>query len=174
MSAIRQLKVRYRGTFLGVLWSFANPILMTVLYARSLFGTAFSKYYGGSVVRYVFSAFVAVVVVTFFCAVYCGRAGFRRIERRPSEQDRRRPRDVSDRLDCVANAFQQSITTFPLIVLLDGGNHPRSGARRSLRQSFWLAVVALVTGFGLGSCRAFRLFSATSRIFGPSSALSFG
>ena len=47
MSAIRQLKGRYRGTALGVLWSFANPLLMTGLYTV-LFGTAFASYYGGS------------------------------------------------------------------------------------------------------------------------------
>ncbi len=65
LSAIRQLKIRYRGTIFGVFWSFANPILMTALYT-ALFGTAFAKYYGNSVPQYVFSAFIGVTVVTLF------------------------------------------------------------------------------------------------------------
>src|ERR1700760_3970886 len=65
ITALRTLKVRYRGTALGILWSFMNPVLMTAVYTV-IFGTAFSRYYDGSVVRYVLSAFVGLVVVTFF------------------------------------------------------------------------------------------------------------
>src|SRR5579884_1994927 len=64
ITAIRVLKVRYRGTAIGILWSFANPILMTFLYT-AIFGTAFASYYGSRSL-YVLSAFVGVVVVTYF------------------------------------------------------------------------------------------------------------
>src|ERR1700738_5063653 len=65
ISALRSLKVRYRGSALGVIWSLANPVLMTAVYS-AIFGTAFSRYYGGSVSRYILSAFVGIVAVTFF------------------------------------------------------------------------------------------------------------
>ena len=60
ISAFRALKVRYRGTALGILWSFDDPVLMTAVYT-AIFGTAFSKYYDGSVTRYVLSAFIGLV-----------------------------------------------------------------------------------------------------------------
>ena len=43
ITAFRALKIRYRGTALGILWSFANPLLLTTVYTL-IFGTAFSRY----------------------------------------------------------------------------------------------------------------------------------
>jgi lipopolysaccharide transport system permease protein len=63
--AARTLKIRYRGSFLGVFWSLSNPLLMTGVYT-AIFGTAFAKYYGGSIFEYVLSVFVALSVLAFF------------------------------------------------------------------------------------------------------------
>lgn len=63
--AERYIKGRYRGSVLGVFWSLSNPLIMTVIYTV-IFGTAFSKYYGGSIVNYILAVFMGLVVVTFF------------------------------------------------------------------------------------------------------------
>jgi ABC-type polysaccharide/polyol phosphate export permease len=59
------LKVRYRGSILGIYWSLSNPLLMTLIYT-AIFGTAFSSYYGGSIVNYVLAVFTGLAVLNFF------------------------------------------------------------------------------------------------------------
>lgn len=61
----RNLKVRYRGSFLGVYWSLLNPLIMTGLYT-AIFGTTFASYYDNSIVNYVLAAFTGLVVINFF------------------------------------------------------------------------------------------------------------
>ncbi|MDJ0797355.1 MAG: ABC transporter permease [Calothrix sp. MO_167.B12] len=63
----RNLKVRYRGSFLGVYWSLLNPIIMTGLYT-TIFGATFASYYGNSIINYVLAAFTGLVVINFFAA----------------------------------------------------------------------------------------------------------
>lgn len=63
----RNLKVRYRGSFLGVYWSLLNPLIMTGLYT-AIFGTTFASYYGNSIVNYILAAFTGLVVINFFSA----------------------------------------------------------------------------------------------------------
>lgn len=61
----RYVKVRYRGSFLGVYWSLLNPVIMTAIYTFIL-GHAFAKYYNNSLVDYLLSVFVGLVVINFF------------------------------------------------------------------------------------------------------------
>lgn len=63
----RTLKVRYRGSFLGVYWSLLNPLIMTGLYT-AIFGVTFASYYGNSIINYVLAAFTGLVVINFFSA----------------------------------------------------------------------------------------------------------
>jgi ABC-type polysaccharide/polyol phosphate export permease len=63
----RNLKVRYRGSFLGVYWSLINPLLMTGVYT-AIFGTAFASYYGNSIINYVLAVFTGLVVINLFSA----------------------------------------------------------------------------------------------------------
>ncbi len=63
----RNLKTRYRGSFLGVYWSLLNPLIMTVLYT-AIFGVTFASYYGNSIPNYVLAAFTGLVVINFFSA----------------------------------------------------------------------------------------------------------
>jgi len=65
MLASRTLKTRYRGSVLGIFWSLSNPILMTVVYT-AIFGTAFAKFYGGSIFNYVFATFVGLAILNLF------------------------------------------------------------------------------------------------------------
>jgi ABC-type polysaccharide/polyol phosphate export permease len=61
----RNLKVRYRGSFLGVYWSLLNPLVLTGLYA-AIFGTAFSRYYDNSIPKYVLAVFTGLIILNFF------------------------------------------------------------------------------------------------------------
>ena len=61
----RNLKVRYRGSFLGVYWSLLNPLFMTGLYT-AIFGTTFAAYYDDSLVNYILAAFTGLAVIHFF------------------------------------------------------------------------------------------------------------
>ncbi len=63
----RNLKVRYRGSLLGVYWSLLNPLIMTGLYT-AIFGAAFASYYSNSIANYVLAAFTGLVVMNFFSA----------------------------------------------------------------------------------------------------------
>lgn len=155
MSAIRQLKARYRGTFLGVLWSFANPLLMTGLYT-TLFGTAFKSYYGGSTSRYLFSAFVGVLVATFFSQATADaltsvvtNGGLLNKIAIDSE--------TFPIASIAANAFQQSITTFPLIIVLTA-IVTHDPLRVILAPIMLAALIALVAGFGLALSALFVFF----------------
>lgn len=64
---IRNLKVRYRGSFLGVYWSLLNPLLMTAAYT-TIFGVAFLPYYQNSLSKYTLQVFAGLVVINFFSA----------------------------------------------------------------------------------------------------------
>lgn len=63
----RNLKVRYRGSILGIYWSLLNPLIMTGIYT-AIFGAVFAEYYGDSIVNYVLAAFTGLVVIQFFSA----------------------------------------------------------------------------------------------------------
>ena len=162
MSAIRQLKARYRGTFLGVLWSFANPILMTVLYTI-LFGTAFASYYEGSTNRYIFSVFVAVLLVTFFSqatsealvSVVANGGLLNKLAVDP---------EVFPVAAIAANVFQQLVTTFPIIIVL-AAVITHDPVRVMLTPIVLAAFVALVTGFGLALSAFFVFFRDLSHLW---------
>lgn len=61
----RNLKGRYRGSFLGVYWSLLNPLIMTGLYT-AIFGTAFARYFDNSILNYVLAAFTGLIAINFF------------------------------------------------------------------------------------------------------------
>ena len=63
----RNLKVRYRGSFLGIYWSLLNPLLMTAAYT-TIFGMAFLRYYDNSIAIYMLEVFAGLVVINFFSA----------------------------------------------------------------------------------------------------------
>jgi lipopolysaccharide transport system permease protein len=65
VNAVRSLKVRYRGSILGIYWSLSNPLLMTAVYT-AIFGATFSAYYDHSVVNYVLACFTGLAFLNFF------------------------------------------------------------------------------------------------------------
>ncbi|HZW53677.1 MAG TPA: ABC transporter permease [Candidatus Elarobacter sp.] len=155
MTALRSLKVRYRGTILGVLWSFANPAMMTVVYTV-IFGAAYSRYFGGSIERYVMSAFVGLVVVTFFLAAtteamgsVVGNGGLLNKIAVPTA--------VFPLASVAANVFQQTVTTFPIVLVLSAVV-THDALHVVLVPVVLLALVALSTGFGLALAALYVFF----------------
>jgi ABC-type polysaccharide/polyol phosphate export permease len=162
ISALRQLKARYRGTALGVMWSFANPLLMTVLYT-AIFGTAFASYYG-SKTTYVLSAFLGVAVATFFlqatgealAAVVTNGGLLNKIAIDP---------EIFPIASVAANSFQQSVTAFPVILVLSA-LLTHDPVRVLLVPVVLAGVVALVTGFGLVLAALYVFFRDLSYLWG--------
>jgi len=64
---LRNLKVRYRGSVLGIYWSLLNPVIMTAVYS-AIFSATFARYYQGSALRYALAVFIGLVAVNFFAA----------------------------------------------------------------------------------------------------------
>ena len=146
ISALRSLKVRYRGSALGVLWSLAHPVMLTAVYT-AIFGTAFSQYYGGSVTRYIVSAFVGLAVATFFLnatsealtSVVANGPLLNKIPIQPI---------VFPLSAVAANLFQQLITAFPIVLILSLvlSHDP---LRALLVPLVLFSILLLSTGFGL-------------------------
>jgi homopolymeric O-antigen transport system permease protein len=163
ISALRSLKVRYRGSALGVLWSFANPVLMTAVYA-TVFGTAFSKYYDGSVLRYVLSAFVGLVVVTFFLgattealtSVVGNGTLLNKIAIPPS---------VFPLSAVAANVFQQAITTVPVLLVL-AVFITRDPVRVALVPVVLITIAAMTAGFGFVLAALYVFFRDLPHLWG--------
>ena len=61
----RNLKSRYRGSFLGIYWSLLSPLFMTLLYT-AIFGNAFPEHYSNSLFNYVLAVFTGLVAFNFF------------------------------------------------------------------------------------------------------------
>jgi ABC-type polysaccharide/polyol phosphate export permease len=147
MTALRSLKVRYRGTILGVLWSFANPVMMTAVYT-TIFGTAYSRYYDGSIVRYIASAFVGLVVVSFFLATTS--EALTSIVGNGTLLNKIAVPPVVFPLSAVAaNLFQQTVTTFPILIVV-AVVVTHDPLRVALTPVLLLSLAVLATGFGLG------------------------
>jgi len=163
ITAFRALKVRYRGTALGILWSFANPVLLTAVYTV-VFGTAFRQYYGGSVVRYVVSAFVGLVVVTFFLnstseALSTVVANGLLLNKIPV------PPVIFPLAAVVSNVFQQLVTTFPIVFAISIVM-TRDPVRAALVPVVLIAVIALVAGFSLALSALYVFFRDLPHLWG--------
>ncbi|MDJ0618995.1 MAG: ABC transporter permease [Calothrix sp. MO_192.B10] len=112
----RNLKLRYRGSFLGVYWSLLNPLIMTGLYT-AIFGAAFAEYYGNSILNYVLAAFTGLVIINFFSAstsqcltsVVGNGALLNKI---------RLPVSIFPVSMIAANVFQFAVGAFPLLAII--------------------------------------------------------
>jgi ABC-type polysaccharide/polyol phosphate export permease len=112
----RNLKVRYRGSFLGVYWSLFNPIIMTSLYT-AIFGATFAKYYNNSVLNYVLAAFTGLVVINFFSAS-TSQALSSVVANGSLLNKIRLPVSVFPVSMIAGNVFQFAIGTLPLLALM--------------------------------------------------------
>jgi len=114
--AERNIKSRYRGSVLGVFWSLSNPLIMTTVYT-AIFGSAFAKYYGGSIVNYILAVFMGLTVVTFFSQA-SSQALLSVVSAGSLVNKIRIPLSVFPIAIVVANLFQFVVGVLPVLVLV--------------------------------------------------------
>lgn len=112
----RHLKVRYRGSFLGVYWSLLNPLLKTALYAM-IFGGEFIKYYDNSATKYIFSSFTGLVVILFY-TISTSQALTSLVANGSLLNKIKLPMSIFPISIIVANFFQFCVGTLPLLFLV--------------------------------------------------------
>jgi lipopolysaccharide transport system permease protein len=112
----RNLKRRYRGSFLGIYWSLLSPIIMTALYA-AIFGTAFAAYYDNSTLNYVLAAFTGLIVINFF-ASSTSQSLVSVVENGAIVNKIRLPLFIFPLSFIGANVFQLLMGVFPLLLLM--------------------------------------------------------
>lgn len=141
----RNLKNRYRGSFLGLYWSLLNPLIMTGLYT-AIFGTAFASYYNNSILNYVLAAFTGLVVINFFSAS-TSQALSSVVGNGALLNKIRLPVSVFPVSMVAANVFQFSFAVLPLLAIMTLVNS------KSLTNVFalllpFLSLILVSTGVG--------------------------
>lgn len=160
--AARSLKLRYRGSVLGVFWSLSNPLLMTGLYSV-IFGTAFARYYDNSILRYVLAVFAALAVLAFFTAT-TAQALSSIVANGSLINKVALPLSVFPISTVAANAFQLSVGTLPLLVLVTlYRTHSLINVAALLCPIIGLLMTAL--GFGLALSVLYVFFRDLSYLY---------
>ena len=112
----RTLKVRYRGSFLGVYWSLLNPLIMTGLYT-AIFGATFASYYGNSIINYMLAALTGLLVINFFSA--CTSQALTSVVGNGALLNKiQLPVSVFPVSMIASNVFQFSVGAFPLLAIM--------------------------------------------------------
>jgi lipopolysaccharide transport system permease protein len=144
--AMRALKVRYRGSILGIYWSLSNPLLMTVVYT-AIFGTAFSSYYNNSIINYVLACFVGLTVLTYFSAA-TGQSLPSVVGNGSLLNKIKLPFSIFPCATIAANTFQFSVGTLPLLAVITAFNsHSVVNVVSLLAPTVALALVACGVSF---------------------------
>ncbi|HEY5257984.1 MAG TPA: ABC transporter permease [Candidatus Baltobacteraceae bacterium] len=112
----RYVKVRYRGSVLGIFWSVLNPLIMTTLYTL-IFGKAFRGYYGSSVFDYLFAVFVGLVVMNYFSTA-TGQALHSIVVNGLLLNKMRVPFSVFPIATVISNSVQFVVGVIPLLVII--------------------------------------------------------
>jgi ABC-type polysaccharide/polyol phosphate export permease len=159
--AAKSLKVRYRGSFLGIYWSLSNPLLMTAVYT-AVFGAAFSSYYG-SLANYVLACFTGLALLNFFSGstamalpTIVGNGGLlNKIAVPPS---------VFPISTIAASTFQLLVGVFPLllVVTLAVSHRPLNALALCVPIA---ALVILSTGFALAVSALYVYFRDLSYLY---------
>jgi ABC-type polysaccharide/polyol phosphate export permease len=144
--AERSLKVRYRGSVLGVYWSLLNPLFMTAMYT-AIFGSAFSAYYDHSLVNYILACFVGLIALNFFSqtstqalsSIVGNGALLNKLEMPPS---------VFPISMVAANVFQFAVGALPLLIIVTA-LRTHSIVNVLLLIVPTVALLLLTTGFSL-------------------------
>lgn len=158
----RNLKVRYRGSFLGVYWSLLNPLIMTILYTL-VFGAAFAEYYGDSIANYVLAAFTGLATFHFFTgSTHQALASL--VNNGGLLNKISLPMSVFPVATVLANLFQFSVSSLPLLGIV------ALVASRNLLNAIALvlptiALVAICIGFGFLLSALYVFFRDMSHLY---------
>lgn len=147
--AEREIKVRYRGSALGVYWSLFNPLIMTALYGV-IFGAAFKKYYHDSIWEYSLAAFTGLAIIHFYNAstiqsltsIVMNGLLLNKIKL---------PVSVFPVSIIIANTFQLSVGMLPLLAIITSilSPHPSIVLNVIAIPAILLGLVAISTGVSL-------------------------
>lgn len=142
----RNLKIRYRGSVLGIYWSLLNPLIMTGLYT-AVFGATFAKYYDNSIINYVLAAFTGLIVINFFTgSTFTALVSV--VDNGAMVNKIRLPLFIFPLSNVGANVFQLLMGSFPLLVIATLILSPSIINVIALLLPL-LALVAVCTGVGL-------------------------
>jgi ABC-type polysaccharide/polyol phosphate export permease len=130
-------------------------VLLTGVYTI-VFGTAFSKYYDGSISRYLLSAFIGLVAVTFFLNA-SGEALSSVVANGQLLNKIAIPPVVFPVASVLSNVFQQAVTTFPAVLFISIVL-THDPVRVVLVPFVLLGLVMLTIGFGLTLSALFVFF----------------
>ncbi len=142
----RNLKLRYRGSFLGIYWSLLNPMIMTGVYS-AIFGLAFATYYGNSILNYGLAAFTGLIAINFFSGATSQALGS--VVANGSLLNKvRLPVSVFPVSVIAANVIQFAIGALPLLVVV---TLYKSGSLINLAALLlpMLALILVSSGIGL-------------------------
>jgi len=141
----RNLKVRYRGSLLGVYWSLLNPLIMTCLYT-AIFGATFKSYYGNSIPNYVLAAFTGLIVINFFSSS-TSQALSSVVGNGALLNKIRLPISIFPVSMITANVFQFAVGPFPLLAVITL-IHSKSLVNVLALLFPFLSLVLVCTGIG--------------------------
>lgn len=151
----QSLNTRYRGSFLGIYWSLLNPLIMTGLYT-AIFGTAFAKYYGGSIFNYVLAAFTGLLIINFYSSS-TSQALTSIVVNGDLLNKISLPLPVFPLSMIASNIVQFALGSFPLLAIITLYNTHNIFAVLLLLIPF-LALVLVCTGIGLFISALFVFF----------------
>jgi lipopolysaccharide transport system permease protein len=112
----QNVKLRYRGSALGIAWSALSPLGMAVVYA-GIFGPTFARYYDGSIVLYGAAVYIGLTLISFFIAatIECSTV---LVQNGALLNKVRIPFEAFPLSTVLAHAFQLLAGSVPLMVIL--------------------------------------------------------
>jgi lipopolysaccharide transport system permease protein len=111
----QNIKARYRGSALGVIWSAANPILMAIVYTI-VFGHQWAHYYG-SPLQYATAVYIGLALIGFFVSSTTQATGSI-VDAGGLLNKIRIPFQAFPISTVAAFGFQQVVGTIPIMVVL--------------------------------------------------------
>lgn len=144
----REIKTRYRGSFLGVYWSLFNPLTMTGLYA-AIFGAAFKKYYHDSLWEYILAAFTGLAVIHFYNGS-TAQALTSVVGNASLLNKIKLPVSVFPVSIIIANTFQLLVGMFPLLMIVTFITSPRLSSLVNILAIPLPLIALLLISMGIG------------------------
>ncbi|MCJ7833775.1 ABC transporter permease [Cuneatibacter sp. NSJ-177] len=135
----KELRGRYKGSALGFLWTFINPLLQMAVY-----GLVFSFLLGSDIPKYYLHLFVALVPWLFFSASLTG-GSVSVIASKDMVKKIYFPREIMP-ISYVTSAFVNMALCFLVIfaVMLLGGTVPPEGEQFQITSLLYLPIIMLV------------------------------
>jgi lipopolysaccharide transport system permease protein len=162
VNAVRTLKVRYRGSILGIFWSLSSPLLMTGVYTL-IFGSAFQRYYDNSLGEYILACFAGLAFLNFFATssstalgTIVGNGGLLNKVKLPAS--------IFPVAAIAAGTFQLCTGTLPLLAIVAVvTSHQPLNAIALLVPAAGLVLMSL--GFGLAAAAVYVHFRDISYLY---------